>query len=129
MSDRHQENASRISDYLENKLSPDERETFKRALTEDDQLRLQYVDALMNRARGGGGVSASAIDTTGIGSAGSGERGGGASGVAGEGGVSPGGGGGASSGEAGGGSEQAGMGAASWALAGTGSEAWAADMG
>src|ERR1700722_7296621 len=50
MSDHQNENALRIAAYLENRLSPEERETFKRALAEDDGLRLQYVDALMNRA-------------------------------------------------------------------------------
>ncbi|HEV2354704.1 MAG TPA: hypothetical protein VGR89_10690, partial [Puia sp.] len=50
MSDRQNENALRIAAYLENKLSPTEREAFKRALSEDDGLRLQYIDALMNRA-------------------------------------------------------------------------------
>jgi hypothetical protein len=50
MSDHQNENASRIAAYLENKLSPEEREAFKRRLSEDDELRLQYVDALMNRA-------------------------------------------------------------------------------
>jgi hypothetical protein len=50
MNDHQKENASRIALYLENRLSPEEREAFKRALGEDDELRLQYVDALMNRA-------------------------------------------------------------------------------
>src|ERR1700732_4696757 len=50
MTDHQKENASRIALYLENRLSPEEREAFKRALGEDDELRLQYVDALMNRA-------------------------------------------------------------------------------
>src|SRR5580698_1054058 len=50
MSDHQNENASRIAAYLENRLSPEEREAFKRRLSEDDELRLQYVDALMNRA-------------------------------------------------------------------------------
>jgi hypothetical protein len=49
MNDRRKENASRIAEYLENRLSPQEREAFKRDLGEDDELRLQYVDALMNR--------------------------------------------------------------------------------
>ena len=31
-------------------LAGEGREAFKRALSEDDELRLQYVDALMNRA-------------------------------------------------------------------------------
>ncbi len=42
----------RIVAYLENRLSPEEREAFKRRLGEDDELRLQYVSALMNRAGG-----------------------------------------------------------------------------
>ena len=50
MNDRQNENASRIALYLENRLSREEREAFKRALDEDDELRIQYVDALMNRA-------------------------------------------------------------------------------
>ena len=50
MSDHQNENALRIAAYLENRLSPEEREAFKRALSEDDELRLQYVDALMSRA-------------------------------------------------------------------------------
>jgi hypothetical protein len=50
MNDHQNENASRITLYLENKLSWEEREDFKRALGEDDELRIQYVDALMNRA-------------------------------------------------------------------------------
>jgi len=50
MNDHQKENASRISLYLENRLSGEEREAFKRALGEDDELRTQYVDALMNRA-------------------------------------------------------------------------------
>jgi hypothetical protein len=58
MSDHQNENASRIAAYLENKLSPEEREAFKRRLSEDDDLRLQYVDALMNRAGSSGGGAA-----------------------------------------------------------------------
>jgi hypothetical protein len=50
MNDHQNENASRIALYLENRLSGEEREAFKRALGEDDELRIQYVDALMNRA-------------------------------------------------------------------------------
>src|SRR5580704_6842784 len=50
MNDHQKENALRIALYLENRLSPEERESFKRSLSEDDELRLQYVDALMNRA-------------------------------------------------------------------------------
>ena len=50
MNDRQKENASRIALYLEDRLSREEREAFKRALSEDDELRMQYVDALMNRA-------------------------------------------------------------------------------
>jgi len=50
MNDHQNENASRIASYLENRLSGEEREAFKRALGEDDELRIQYVDALMNRA-------------------------------------------------------------------------------
>jgi hypothetical protein len=40
----------RIAAYLENRLSAEEREVFKQSLSEDDELRLQYVDALMNKA-------------------------------------------------------------------------------
>jgi hypothetical protein len=59
MTDHQKENALRIADYLGNKLSPEAREAFKRALGEDDVLRLQYVEALMNRAgTGSGGVGA-----------------------------------------------------------------------
>jgi hypothetical protein len=50
MNDRQNENASRIAAYLENRLSPEEREAFKRLLSEDDELRVQYVNALMKRA-------------------------------------------------------------------------------
>jgi hypothetical protein len=50
MTDHQKENASRIALYLENRLSREEREAFKRALGEDDELRIQYVEALMNRA-------------------------------------------------------------------------------
>ena len=53
MNDHQNENASRIALYLENRLSPEEREAFKRALDEDDELRTQYVEALMNRAGAG----------------------------------------------------------------------------
>jgi len=53
MNDHQQENASRIALYLENRLSPEEREAFKRALDEDDEFRTQYVEALMNRAGAG----------------------------------------------------------------------------
>lgn len=65
MSDRQKENASRIAAYLENKLSPTEREAFKRALSEDDGLRLQYVDALMNRAGTGTSAAPAAADEKG----------------------------------------------------------------
>ena len=58
MNDHQNENASRIALYLENRLSGEEREAFKRALDEDDELRIQYVDALMNRA--GTGTNAGA---------------------------------------------------------------------
>jgi hypothetical protein len=50
MTDDQQEKALRIAAYIQNRLSPEEREAFKRALGEDDDLRVQYVDALMNRA-------------------------------------------------------------------------------
>jgi hypothetical protein len=53
MSDHQKENALRIAAFLENRLSPEEREAFKRSLAEDDELRLQYVDALMNKAGSG----------------------------------------------------------------------------
>jgi hypothetical protein len=72
MNDRQKENASRIAEYLENRLSPQEREAFKRALGEDDELRLQYVDALMNRvgtapsAGGTGETVTEAKDTGGM---------------------------------------------------------------
>src|SRR5580704_14476572 len=65
MNDRQKENASRIAEYLENKLSPQEREAFKRSLSEDDELRLQYVDALMNRVGTGsnaGGTGETVIE-------------------------------------------------------------------
>lgn len=55
MSDHQKENAARIAAYLENRLSPEEREAFKRRLSEDDELRLQYVNALMNKAGTGSG--------------------------------------------------------------------------
>jgi hypothetical protein len=73
MSDHQNENALRIAAYLENRLSPEEREAFKRALSEDDELRLQYVDALMSRAGPGpntgqtGIMMARAEDTGGVG--------------------------------------------------------------
>jgi len=66
MNDHQTENALRIVLYLENRLSPEEREAFKRALGEDDELRLQYVDALMNRAGKGpsaGGTMEPVTDT------------------------------------------------------------------
>jgi hypothetical protein len=72
MSDHQKENALRIAAYLENRLSPEEREAFKRNLSEDDGLRLQYVDALMNRAatgqdaRGLAEPAAGAEDTGGV---------------------------------------------------------------
>jgi len=50
MNDHQKENASRIALYLENRLSQEEREAFKRSLSEDDELRVQYVDILMSRA-------------------------------------------------------------------------------
>ncbi len=53
MSDHQKENALRIAAYMGNRLSPEEREAFKRDVSEDDELRLQYVDALMNRAATG----------------------------------------------------------------------------
>ncbi|HUB61824.1 MAG TPA: hypothetical protein VL978_14015 [Puia sp.] len=58
MNDHQNEYASRIAAYLENRLSPEEREAFKRQLSENDELRLQYVDALMNRAGNGPGIGA-----------------------------------------------------------------------
>jgi len=64
MSDHRNENALRIAAYLENRLSPEEREAFKQALGEDDELRLQYVDALMNKAAPGpnaGGTGETAV--------------------------------------------------------------------
>src|ERR1700760_2451312 len=62
MNDRQQENALRIAAYLQNRLTPEEREAFKRAMSDDDELRVQYVNALMNRADGGstGSVASSA---------------------------------------------------------------------
>ncbi len=65
MNDRKNENASRIALYLENKLSLEEREAFKRALGEDDELRTQYVDALMNRAEIGTNAGATPDPVTG----------------------------------------------------------------
>jgi hypothetical protein len=53
MSEHQKENALRIAAYMANRLSPEEREAFKRDVSEDDELRLQYVDALMNRAATG----------------------------------------------------------------------------
>lgn len=53
MSDRQKENALRIAAYLGNRLSPEDREAFKRELSENDELRLQYVDGLMNKAGSG----------------------------------------------------------------------------
>lgn len=53
MSDQQKENGLRIAAYLGNRLSPEEREAFKRELSENDELRLQYVDALMNKAGSG----------------------------------------------------------------------------
>ena len=69
MSDHQNENASRIAAYLENRLSPEEREAFKRRLSEDDELRLQYVDALMNRAGSGstGGAGAAVSEVASVG--------------------------------------------------------------
>jgi hypothetical protein len=66
MSDRQNENASRIALYLENRLSWEEREAFKRALGEDDELRIQYVDALMSRAGTGTHAGATAEPLTGM---------------------------------------------------------------
>jgi hypothetical protein len=51
--DRPDENSLRIQEYLENKLSPEMKEAFKRELGENDELRLQYIDALMKRAKTG----------------------------------------------------------------------------
>jgi hypothetical protein len=65
MNDHQKENASRIALYLENKLSREEREAFKRALGEDDELRIQYVDALMNRAGTGPTFGATVEPVTG----------------------------------------------------------------
>ena len=65
MNDRQNENASRIALYLENRLSREEREAFKQALDEDDELRIQYVDALMNRAGTGPIFGATAEPVTG----------------------------------------------------------------
>src|SRR5580693_7661869 len=65
MNEHQKENALRIAAYLENRLSPEEREAFKRALGEDDELRLQYVDALMNRAGTGTNVGGTAEPVTG----------------------------------------------------------------
>jgi hypothetical protein len=64
MNDHQKENASRIALYLENRLSPEEREAFKRALGEDDELRMQYVDALMNRAGTNAGGTAEPVTGT-----------------------------------------------------------------
>ena len=64
MSDHQNENALRIAAYLENRLSPEEREAFKRALSEDDELRLQYVDALMSRAGPGPNTGQTGITMT-----------------------------------------------------------------
>jgi hypothetical protein len=65
MSDHQKENALRIAAYLENRLSPEEREAFKRDLGEDDEFRLQYVDALMNRAAKGQDAGGTAEPATG----------------------------------------------------------------
>jgi hypothetical protein len=65
MNDHQKENASRIALYLENRLSREEREAFKRALGEDDELRTQYVDALMNRAGTATNAGATAESVTG----------------------------------------------------------------
>jgi hypothetical protein len=65
MNDHQNENASRIALYLENRLSLEEREAFKRALGEDDELRIQYVNALMNRAGTGPTFGATAEPVTG----------------------------------------------------------------
>jgi hypothetical protein len=65
MTDHQKENASRIALYLENRLSREEREAFKRALGEDDELRTQYVDALMNRAGTGTNAGGTAEPVTG----------------------------------------------------------------
>jgi hypothetical protein len=65
MNDHQNENASRIALYLENKLSWEEREAFKRALGEDDELRIQYVNALMNRAGTGPTFGATVEPVTG----------------------------------------------------------------
>lgn len=50
MNDRQKQHASLIASYLENRLSLEDREAFKHSLNEDDELRTQYVDALMKRA-------------------------------------------------------------------------------
>lgn len=65
MDDHQKENASRIALYLGNRLSWEEREAFKRALDEDDELRVQYVDALMNRAGTATNAGATAEPLTG----------------------------------------------------------------
>lgn len=70
MNDHQKENASRIALYLENRLSPEEREAFKRALSEDDELRMQYVDALMNRAGTGTNAGGTVEPVTGTENAG-----------------------------------------------------------
>src|SRR5580658_6201174 len=70
MSDHQQENALRIAAYLENRLSPAEREAFKLALSEDDELRLQYVDALMNKVGTGSNAGGTAETMTGAGDTG-----------------------------------------------------------
>jgi len=66
MNDHQNENASRIALYLDNRLSPEEREAFKRALDEDDELRTQYVEALMNRAGAGPIFGATVEPVTGM---------------------------------------------------------------
>jgi hypothetical protein len=64
MNNHQNENASRIALYLENRLSPEEKEAFKRALAEDDELRTQYVEALMNKAGTNAGGMAEPVTGT-----------------------------------------------------------------
>jgi hypothetical protein len=66
MNDRQKENASRIALYLENRLSREEGDAFKRALGEDDELRIQYVEALMNRAGTGTNAGGTVEPVTGM---------------------------------------------------------------
>jgi hypothetical protein len=66
MSDRQKENALRIAAYLQNRLSPEEREAFKRAMSDDDELRVQYVNALMNRAATGSPETSPVTESGGV---------------------------------------------------------------